>query len=86
MTQNEGQAFNQALQQYQLPLQTIAALKGTQPVSPVFGATPAAQVQPPNYQAAAQNDFQNRQGQFQNTMAGVGQLAGGFGNIAGMFL
>lgn len=76
LQQNQGQAFNQALQQYQLPEQTISALKSNTPGSPTFGATPTAQIQPPNYQAAAQNNFQNQQNQFQNTIQGVGQLLG----------
>lgn len=82
LTQNEGQAFNQALQQYQLPLQTISALKSTVPVTPTFGATPTSTDAPPNYQQAAQNQFADQQTQFQNTMGGLGQLAGG---VTGMF-
>lgn len=82
LQQNQGQAFGQALQQYQLPLQTQSALKGLIPGSPTFSSTPTATVQPPNYQAAAQNNFQNQQTQFQNTIQGVGQLAG---TAAGMF-
>lgn len=78
LTQNEGQAFNQALQQYQLPLQTIAGLRGTTPGNPTFANTPNATIQPPNYQQAAQNNFLNQQQQFQNTIGGVGQLAGAF--------
>lgn len=76
LTQNEGQAFNQALQQYQLPLQTIAGLKGTTPGSPTFGATPTAQIQPPNYQQAVQNQYNAEQQQYQNMISGVGQIAG----------
>ena len=82
LSMNEPTAFSQALQQYQLPLQTIGALKQTIPGLPSFGATPTASVQPPNYQAAAQNNFQNQQNQFQNTISGVGSL---LGTAAGMF-
>ena len=87
LSMNEPTAFNQALQQYQLPLQTMGALKGTIPGQPTFGATPTAQIQPPNYQAAAQNNFNNQQAQFQNTMSGVGQILGSFGGqlTKGMF-
>ena len=83
LSQNEGQAFNQALQQYQLPLQTEGALLGaSSPQGPTFSATPTATVQPPNYQSAAQNNFQNQQTQYQNTMQGLGQ---GLGTLTGMF-
>ena len=85
LTQNEGQAFNQALQQYQLPLQTESTLLGSSaPQSPSFQQTPTAQVQPPNFQQAAQNQFADQQQQYQNTMSGLGQLAGaGLGLVGG---
>jgi hypothetical protein len=76
LTMNQGNAFNQALQQYQLPLQTIAALKGTLPGQPTFAPTPTAQVQAPNYQQAAQNQYQAQQNQFNNMISGAGQIAG----------
>lgn len=76
LQQNQGQAFNQALQQYQLPLQTIAGLKATTPGNPTFAATPTAQIQPPNYTQAVQNQYANQYQQNQNMMGGLGQLAG----------
>lgn len=85
LQQNQGQAFNQALEQYQLPLQTIAGLKGTTPGNPTFGATPTAQVQPPNYQAAVQNQYAAQNQQYQNMMSGFGQVAGIGGQALGMF-
>lgn len=82
LTQNEGQAFNQALQQYQLPLQTESALmSGSAPQGPNFAPTPTASIQPPNYQQAAQNQFADQQLQYQNTMAGLGQLLGAGGGM-----
>ena len=86
LSMNEPQAYNQIMQNYYQPLQTEQSLLGITPGTPKFGQTPTAQVQPPNYQQAAQNNFQNNQTQFQNTMQGAGQLAGGFANMAGMFL
>lgn len=83
LTKNQGQAFSQALQQYQLPLQTIAGLKATTPGMPTFGATPNAQIQPPNYQGAVQNQYQNQNQQYQNMIQGVGQIAG---TLPGMFM
>ena len=94
LAQNEGQAFNQAVQNYQLPLQTVAGLMGSSaPQGPTFQATPTAQVQPPNYQQAAQNQFAGDQQNFQNTISGVGQIAGlvaapftgGLSMVPGMF-
>jgi hypothetical protein len=76
LTMNEGNAFNQALQQYQLPLQTEFALRGLIPSSPSFAATPTTQVQAPNYQQAVQNQYQAQQNQFQNMIGGLGQVAG----------
>jgi hypothetical protein len=90
----EPTAFNQAIQEYQLPMQTAYSLMGAgAPVSPssanpTFQNTPTEQIQPPNYQGAAQNQFQAQQSQYQNMMGGIGSLLGGgigmFGS-GGMF-
>ena len=93
LAQNEPAAFAQSLAQYQLPLQTMAALKGTIPGSPTFANTPTSQIAPPNYAAAAQANFQNQQNQFQNTIGDIGQVAGlvaapftgGLSMLPGMF-
>ena len=86
LMQFEPQAYAQAVQNYQLPMQTLAGLFGmTSPsasisgVSQPFVNTPTASVQPPNYQGQAQNYYQNQQNQFQNTMGGLGTLASGLG-------
>lgn len=77
LTENEGQAFNQAVQNYQLPLQTIAGLFGSSaPQSPAFQSTPTAQVQPPNFTQAAQNQYAGQYQNYQNTIGGLGQIAG----------
>lgn len=81
--QDEPLAFNQAVQQYQLPLQTLQGLFGqTQPTAPSFQGAPNAQIAPPNYAGAAQSNFTNKQGQFQNTISDLGQLAGSASNLA----
>jgi hypothetical protein len=78
----EPTAFSQAVQQYQLPMQTAANLMGAgapvspQSVAPTLTNTPQEQIQSPNYQQAAQNQFQAQQQQYTNMMGGIGQLAG----------
>jgi hypothetical protein len=78
----EPTAFSQAIQQYQLPMQTAANLMGAgapvspQSVAPTLTNTPQEQIQAPNYQQAAQNQFQAQQQQYQNMMGGIGQVAG----------
>jgi hypothetical protein len=86
LMQFEPQAYAQAVQSYQLPMQTLTGLFGmTSPsasisgVSQPFVNTPTASVQPPNYQGQAQNYFNAGQQQFQNTTGGLGQVAGGLG-------
>jgi len=96
LTMNQGQAFNQALQNYQLPLQTAGSLYGASlPTNPNFQNTPQAQIPPANYAGAAQNAYQGQLQNYQNTWnniaklgtAGVGLatggLAGGLGSIFG---
>lgn len=77
LTKNQGQAFDQAIKGYQLPLQTIAGLmSGGAPQSPAFQATPSATIQPPNYAQAAQNQYQGEAQNYQNMIGGAGQVAG----------
>jgi hypothetical protein len=80
----EPQAFNQAVANYQIPLQTASGLMsaGTPAsLNQSFYNTPQSGFsQPPNYQQAAQNQYQAQQNQFQNTM---GDLGGVFGNLTG---
>lgn len=99
LQQNEGQAYGQALQSYQLPLQTEAGL--IQAGSPTgFQQTPNAQVQPANYQGAVQSNYQAQLQNYQNTWNNIGKLGtsavslaaapftGGTslaGSVAGMF-
>lgn len=97
LTQNEGQAYGQALQNYQLPLQTAGTLFGMSgPTGPTFANTPTASVQPPNYQGAVQSNYQNQMQNYENTWNNVGKLGAagvglamapmtGGGSLAGMF-
>ncbi len=95
LTQNEGQAFNQAMQQYQLPLQTAQSLYAMgAPTAPNFQQTPTSQIQPPNYQQAAQSNYaaqlQNYQAQNANLAklgaAGIGLLGAPFSGGASLGL
>ena len=55
---NEPTAFSQAVQQYQLPLQTEQSLvSGAAPQGPTFQPTPTAQVQPPNYTGTVEQQY-----------------------------
>jgi hypothetical protein len=84
LTNNEGQAFNQAVQQYQLPLQTIGSLYGASlPTGPTFQNTPTAQIQPANYQGAAQNAYQGQLQNYQNTWSNLGKLGTAAIGLAG---
>lgn len=74
--QAEPLAYNQAVTSYQLPLQTYETLiNGTQPQSPNFVSTPTAQVQPPNYMGAQQNNYNAQVQNYQNQQAGMWGLA-----------
>lgn len=85
--QAEPQAFSQAMAQYQLPAQMASGLMNAgAPQQNNLISTPTAQIQPPNYQQAAQNQWQDQQTQYQNLMQGIGQLGGSaMSMIPGMF-
>lgn len=73
LTQNEAQAFGQALQNYQLPLQTIGSLFQTaNPGS--FQQTPNAQIQPANFAGLTEQNYQNQLQNYQNTWNNIGKL------------
>ena len=81
LTQNEGQAYKQALQNYQLPYQTIAGLQQT--ANPgAFGNTPNAQIQPANYQGAVEQNYQQQSQNYNSFWSGLGSLAGSVGSVA----
>lgn len=83
--QAEPQAFNQAVQSYQLPMQTMQQLYGL--TQPNFQQTPQTQVQPPNYAGLAEQNYQDQLKQYQANQAGMwgigSALAGGLGQSAG---
>lgn len=93
LMQFEPQAYQQAVQSYELPLQSLAAMFGmTSPGSGTQGLqlpftqqyTPQVNLQPANYMGAAQQQFQNQQNQFQNTMSGLGGVGSAVGGMFGL--
>ena len=73
LSQNENQAYNQTLQSYLTPLQTIGGLQQT--ANPgQFQQTPNAQIQPANYAGAVQNNYQAQLGNYENTWSNIGKL------------
>lgn len=87
----EPMAYQQALQTYQAPIQTLGTLLGlSQPGSFQQSQTPSAQIQPPNYEALVQQNYQSELGNYQNTIAGMfgvgAALAGGWAKASDMRL
>lgn len=75
LTKNQGQAFNQALTEYGLPLQTAGSLFGM--AAPRgFQSAPQSTIQPPNYAGQVQQNYQNELQNYQNTWNNIGKLAG----------
>ncbi len=92
----EPTAFGQALQQYQLPMQVASEMQGVagqaaegaagapNPTTPnsSFVNTPTAQVQPPNYTGAVEQNYQQQNAAYGNLMQGLfsipSALAGGW--------
>ncbi len=73
-----------AMQNYQMPLQTIGGLNalatGGQPQTPI---PTNAQANPANYAGLAEQNYQALQGQFNNTMQGISGL--GSAAVTGLF-
>ena len=76
LTMNEGQAFNQALQNYMLPLQTESGLLNNLPGAPKFAPTPTAQIQPPNYAGIAEQNYQQQNQAYGQNLSGMFGLGG----------
>jgi hypothetical protein len=81
----EPQAFQQAVTQYQLPLQTTEQLmQAGAPTMPnqSFVQTPTSQIQPPDYQGAVAQQYAAQMANYQNMMKGLfavpTALAGGW--------
>lgn len=96
LTKNQAQAYSQALQSYQTPLQTLSGLEQTLPGAPQFAATPNAQIQPANYAGAVQANYDAQMKNYENNWNNIGKLGtAGIGlamapfsggtSIAGMF-
>lgn len=74
---NQGQAFQQALTEYQTPLQTISGLfGGSAPVAlnPNLQQGPQATIQPPNYSGAVQNNYTQQMQGYEQDNANMGKL------------
>jgi hypothetical protein len=82
LTKNQGQAFNQALTEYGLPLQTLEGLTGVggsmfsaaAPNAGTYQSPPQAQIQPPNYAGQVQQNYQNELQNYQNSWGNLGKL------------
>ncbi len=86
LMQFEPQAYQQAVQTYNQPLQTFAGLFGAatpQGTQQPFVSTPQTQSQPPNYEGAVQNQYNAQMQQYGNTMQGVSNL--GSAAVGGLF-
>lgn len=84
LTKNQGQAFQQALTEYQTPLQTIGSLFGASaPTGPTFQNTPTAQVQPPNYAGQVQENYKNDLQNYENTWNNVAKVGTAAIGLAG---
>jgi hypothetical protein len=81
LTKNEAQAYGQALQNYQLPLETIGGLFQTAAPGQ-FQQTPTASIQPANYQGAVQANYENQMKNYENTWNNIGKLGGSVLNLA----
>src|SRR6185312_16873169 len=75
LTKNQGQAFNQALTEYQTPLQTAGGLFSmAAPTGPSFQTAPSATMQPANYQGAVQANYDAQMKNYENTWNNIGKL------------
>lgn len=75
LKQNQQQAFDQALKEYQAPLQTVAGLYGMaapQGATPL--ATPTATIQPANYAGLVQSNYEQQMKNYENTWNNIGKL------------
>lgn len=87
LKQNQQQGFDQALQEYQLPLATMAGLYGIgAPQAPTQYSTPTAGIQPANYQGAVQSNYDAQMKSYEADQANMSKLiTGGIGLAAAPF-
>lgn len=75
LQKNQQQGFDQALQEYQTPLQTISGLYGAAaPTGITPLQTPTSSIQPANYQGAVQNNYQGQVQNYDTTWNNIGKL------------
>jgi hypothetical protein len=91
LASDEGQAYNQAAESYQLPIQTLATLLGEgSPASANSGLvqTPQEQIQPANEEGLVQQDYQSELNNYGNTMSGLfsipSAVLGGWARAGGL--
>jgi hypothetical protein len=88
LTKNQQQAFDQALKEYQLPAETIAALRANA-MPGGFQSGPTANIQPANYAGLVQSQYEAQMKNYEAMWKGIGQLGGSamnlFGGPSGMF-
>lgn len=83
LTKNQQQGFDQALTEYQTPLQTIGGLFGMaapQGINPL--ATPSSSVQPANYAGLVQSNYENQLKNYENTWNNIGKLGTSAASLA----
>ena len=71
---DEPTVYNQALQSYEAPIQTLGTLLGeSQPgsVTSSLAQTPQESIQPANEESLVQQDYQSQLQNYQNTMSGL---------------
>lgn len=74
LSQDVGQAYNQALGAYEAPIQTLGTLLGeSQPgsVSQNLTQTPQEQIQPANLESLVEQNYQQQNANYENTMSGL---------------
>lgn len=74
LASDEGQAYNQALQSYEAPIQTLGTLLGEGSPTNLnqnFVNTPQEQIQPANLESLVEQNYQQQMQQYGNTMSGL---------------
>jgi hypothetical protein len=78
------QAFRQAVEKYNLPLNRITALlSGSQVSGPNFVQTPATRIANTDYASLVNQDYANRLGQWQQKNQNFNEALGGLFGLAG---
>ncbi len=83
LTKNQQQGFDQALKEYQVPLQTIAGMYGLaapQGINPM--GTPTASIQPANYSGLVQSNYEQQMKNYENMWNNIGKLGSAAASFA----